>query len=32
MANMLDHPHYTRPEVFEGQAVPPCFYLATMAK
>jgi tRNA (guanine37-N1)-methyltransferase len=23
MANLLDHPHYTRPEVFEGQAVPP---------
>jgi len=20
---LLDHPHYTRPEVFEGQAVPP---------
>jgi tRNA (guanine37-N1)-methyltransferase len=23
MSGLLDHPHYTRPEVFEGQAVPP---------
>jgi len=22
MAGLLDHPHYTRPETFEGQSVP----------
>jgi tRNA (guanine37-N1)-methyltransferase len=32
MKGLLDHPHYTRPEVFEGQEVPPVLLSGDHAK